>query len=771
MLRRLLVAALVLVAALTLGSVAFVWAASDEIMRWGGYSAAHERLVTGIVVTGTPARPVVYVTSSDPRFGPGILRREDPVDTNSGVLSRLERTRDGWRRVDLVRGLPRSNADHASNGMALSRDGTTLYIAQGSNTNLGAPAERFGNVPEYELSGAILAVDLLRIGDRTYDLPTRDDPDRSGVHDENDPFGGNRGKNQARLVPGGPVQVFASGLRNPYDVLVTSAGRLYTVQNGPNTAYGGLVAGEGPGGACTNEPREGGFRGPDTLHLVQKGGYYGYPNATRHECDYLEPGDRHSLAAFPSSTNGLAELGENELVTVSLGGELYRLTLSGDGRRVERREVLARLGSPLDVTTQGSDGAFPGTIWVAQYGEDQRRPIAVLEQPNARSRSWLTLPPSRVRRQEVSFVHEGGKFYLAGGDQSHELYDPTSRTWTELEPLPERLDHVHGVAVDGRIYYIGGLRDYPGPHSSAVYIYDPRTDRYSEGAAMPRGRGAGGVVADGGKIYYAGGLHNGRPVPWLDVYDPSDDAWTQLPDMPHARDHFQAVVVDGKLYAIGGREGTVGAELGATDAYEIATRSWQQNLAPLPTPRGGFGAAALGSDVYVIGGESAEGTHGTVEAYDTRTDTWRTLDPMPTARHGIQAAVCDGGLFVAAGGTVADAYDDPRTTFEAYVPRSGSSCADAEHGARNGFVVSDVEDASLVAATSLQLGPDGRLYASQQNGLITAFTVVRRRPGGYRVTGTEEIDLIQTIPNHDDDGSSATDFDAAVRVLWQKFGL
>ena len=103
------------------------------------------------------------------------------MDTNSGVsLTARPLTPDGWRRQDLVRGLPRSNADHAPNGMALSRDGTTLYIAQGSNTNEGAPAERFGNVREYELSGAILSVDLVRIGDRTYDLPTRNDPSRLG---------------------------------------------------------------------------------------------------------------------------------------------------------------------------------------------------------------------------------------------------------------------------------------------------------------------------------------------------------------------------------------------------------------------------------------------------------------------------------------------------------------------------------------------------------------------------------------------------------------
>lgn len=761
MFQRLLVAALVLVAAVALGGVAFVWAAGDRIMRWGGYSAAGKRLVTGILVTGTPARPVVYVTSSDPRFGPGISKREDPVDTNSGVLSRLERTRSGWKRVDLVRGLPRSDADHASNGMALSRDGTTLYIAQGSNTNLGAPSMRFGHVPEYELAGAIIAVDLLRIGDRTYDLPTRDDPERPGSRDENDPFGGNSGKNQARLVAADPVHVFASGLRNPYDVVVTGDGRMYTVQNGPNVRYGGLPAGEGPGDACTNEPREGGITRPDTLHLVREGGYYGTPNPTRGECDYLGPRDRGSLATFRSSTNGIAELGENELVTVSLGGELHRLRLSGDGQRVEGRDVLARLASPLDVTVQGQGDAFPGSIWVAQYGEDQRRPIAVLEPAAAAGRGWRSLTPTGLPRQEVSFVEAGGKLYLAGGDTRHQVWDPATGRWSDIAPLPEKLDHIQGVAVGDHVYYLGGLREWPGPHSSTVYVYDTTTDTFSRGAPMPRGRGAGGVAVQGGKIYYAGGLADGEAVPWVDVFDPALDTWSRLPDMPRARDHFQAVVIDGELYGIGGRQGPLGTELTETDAFDIMNGTWRSDLAPIPTPRGGFAAAALDGWLFVIGGETLGGALGTVEAYDPETDRWYAVDPVPTARHGIQAAVRGGSLYIAAGGATAGG-SDPVEAFEAYGPRAPSL------GGR--LAATALRAAVLDRPTSLQFGPDGRLYASQQDGLVKAFTVVRGGPGDYRVTATEVIDLIQSIPNHDDDGSSATDFDATMRVLWQKFG-
>src|SRR6476620_1553078 len=72
------------------------------------------------------------------------------------------------------------------------------------------------------------------------------------------------------------------------------------------------------------------------------------------------------------------------------------------------------------------------------------------------------------------------------------------------------------------------------------------------------------------------------------------------------------------------------------------------------------------------------------------------------------------------------------------------------------FTSSGLTGASLTNPTSLQFGPDGRLYVSQQNGLIKAFTVVRNGANSYAVTATETISLINQIPNHNDDGTLNT---------------
>src|SRR5215208_5670647 len=366
-------------------------------------SSVTGRQVTGILVAGTQLQPVIYVGSSDPRIGAGGSGTDLNLDTNSGIISRLDWDGSKWVKTDLVRGLSRSEENHSVNGMQLSADGKTLFVAAGGNTNQGAPSNNFALLPEYALSAAILKIDLAAIGNSTYDLPTLDDENRPGNPDSNDPFGGDDGKNQAKIVPGGPVQVYAPGFRNPYDLLIAKSGKMYTIDNGGNAGWGDLPVGEGPAGNCTNQINEPGTTDKDTLHLVSGQGYYGgHPNPTRGntnntfnttnpqspvpasnpvECDYRAPGSgpgqKGNLASFNASTNGLAEYKasnfggamDGDLLAASFDNNIYRVTLNAAGDAVVTKEILfSTVGQhPLDVIAQGDGGPFAGTIWVADH--------------------------------------------------------------------------------------------------------------------------------------------------------------------------------------------------------------------------------------------------------------------------------------------------------------------------------------------------------------------------------------------------------------------
>jgi hypothetical protein len=374
------------------------------------YCTAPCRTATGMLVVGTAAAPVIYVSSSDPRFG-NQNTGDTNLDTNSGIVSRLTWNGTAWIKTDLVRGLPRSEENHATNGLALDAATNTLYVAQGGHTNQGAPDVAFNLLPEYALSAAILSIDLDAIGNTTYDIPTLDDPSRAnsgpGV-DVNDPFGGNDGANQARIVAGGPVQVYSPGYRNPYDLLFATAGahagKLYVTDNGYNAGQGGQPPGEGTPGCTNGVDNDAPLTGFDSLHYVAGPGYYGgHPNPTRGntantfggqspvltanpiECDFQRSADqsnpttsvRPAIAFDPSSTNGLAEYTASnfggamrgDLIAAEWDGYVNRFHLDDAGTAVASTTRLFSDVSvhPLDLTTTGDSGPFPGTIWLADH--------------------------------------------------------------------------------------------------------------------------------------------------------------------------------------------------------------------------------------------------------------------------------------------------------------------------------------------------------------------------------------------------------------------
>jgi len=86
---------------------------------------------------------------------------------------------------------------------------------------------------------------------------------------------------------------------------------------------------------------------------------------------------------------------------------------------------------------------------------------------------------------------------------------------------------------------------------------------------------------------------------------------------------------------------------------------------PLAEGRAGRAAAAVGLDVYVIGGETDAGASAAVNVFDTKTRVWRTAAGKPTAVTEATAAELFGEIYVPGG---ALAGGQPTAIVEAYSP-------------------------------------------------------------------------------------------------------
>jgi N-acetylneuraminic acid mutarotase len=69
----------------------------------------------------------------------------------------------------------------------------------------------------------------------------------------------------------------------------------------------------------------------------------------------------------------------------------------------------------------------------------------------------------------------------------------------------------------------------------------------------------------------------------------------------------------------------------------------------MPSERLEVASAALGDEIYIIGGSDRRGTSDKVEAYNTATNEWRTLEPLPEKRDHSAAAAYEGKIYVVGG--------------------------------------------------------------------------------------------------------------------------
>ena len=187
--------------------------------------------------------------------------------------------------------------------------------------------------------------------------------------------------------------MYASGLRNPYDLLWHSNGKLYATDNGPNSFLGSAST------SCTTEnpdPWPALPGGPDELNLIVEGDYYGQPNRNRGRFDVRQcvyhSGDEGDGADWtgpidllPVSTNGIVEY-TSSVFSGKLQGNMFYVSfndgvlglveLSGDGESVVSNDTAfaSDFFLPLDVTTRSD-----GTIYVAEFGDS----VITYLKPNA----------------------------------------------------------------------------------------------------------------------------------------------------------------------------------------------------------------------------------------------------------------------------------------------------------------------------------------------------------------------------------------------------
>ncbi|MGX6607209.1 Ig-like domain-containing protein [Micromonosporaceae bacterium Da 78-11] len=353
-----------------------------------GLPGAPARSVIGMAFdpASTAAAPILWVT--DNYEFTGALN----VPDWSGRIGRLTGPGLGTY-TPIVVNLPRSVKDHETNSLAFGPD-NAVYLSQGANNAMGAADSTWGNRPERLLSAAVLRLDPARL---PVTLPLDVKTEDGGAYD---PYAANA-----------PLTLYATGVRNAFDLVWHRNGHLYAPTNG--SAAGGNTPGTPATlpAACARR----GYLGPvvpaltnvptaetDYVFDVKSGRYYGHPNPLR--CEWVLAGgnptagaDPFHVPAYPvgtqpdpnfdlagtydaglhASANGTVEYrgtafggaldGKLLVVRYSAGQDIETFDVAPGGALTNRTTGLTGLtgfSQPLDVT----EDVATGNLYVTELG-------------------------------------------------------------------------------------------------------------------------------------------------------------------------------------------------------------------------------------------------------------------------------------------------------------------------------------------------------------------------------------------------------------------
>jgi N-acetylneuraminic acid mutarotase len=257
-------------------------------------------------------------------------------------------------------------------------------------------------------------------------------------------------------------------------------------------------------------------------------------------------------------------------------------------------------------------------------------------------------------------VVAGGSNWPAGTKiWRDEIYvlDQSAATWRPRAKLPAGMTLPAAGVKHDTLLFLGGWLEKGA--TGETFSYAGGEVKRSVTPALPQGRAQASAVCIDGDLYVIGGLTDGADfntaMPSVIRLTPGEQQWRDRAPLPKPIGLSSIIALGNRIYLFGGM-GPVGGTLADSDdalCYEPENNRWI-HLAPLPFARRGAAIVAIDDrHILLIGGchniADKPQMLSDVLLYDTRTDRYQKLKPLPLAALCEQAVVADGKILVIGG--------------------------------------------------------------------------------------------------------------------------
>ena len=266
---------------------------------------------------------------------------------------------------------------------------------------------------------------------------------------------------------------------------------------------------------------------------------------------------------------------------------------------------------------------------------------------------WQATSVMSLARGRLAAVVVGRQVIAIGGETATgvtglvEILDTATQRWRSGQNKPTPVANVSAVVISGTVIVPGGYTA-AGVPTAIVERYDPVADRWSTLAPLPAPRFAYALAAYQNQVVVFGGWDGQRYVDTVFIYDATANRWTTGAPLPLARGFSAATTLNAAMYVVGGYAD--GREFNNCDRYRPADDRWEP-CAPLLVTRGGLGLVTVSNRVYAIGG-GWTGYLSFSEWFDPRTNQWTVMStPFIGQWRGMGVAAIGNDLYVLGGWT------------------------------------------------------------------------------------------------------------------------